>query len=188
MKTFISRLEGSWFLVKVIVLLFYDKTSSVGDAANKFIHWSWKCKYIPSPLSFCWNLFCASALPWLKPRLIAFISVVWYHNRVETHTHTHLSYYTRYTVYQIKMNLHVSKWDRPNWQWGFNAVLTACCMQGLLSWNQTALHSNRHITERNVNDKEPFAVLLAGLYTQNQVCVRFVPTHNQTVTDARSCW
>lgn len=144
--------------------------------------------YSFTPLFLLKSLLCISATM-TKTKINCFhICGVVSQPRGNTHTHTHLSYYTRYTVYQIKMNLHVSKWDRPNWQWGFNAVLTACCMQGLLSWNQTALHSNRHITERNVNDKEPFAVLLAGLYTQNQVCVRFVPTHNQTVTDARSCW
>lgn len=58
---------------------------------------------------FCWNLFCASALPWLKPRLIAFISVVWYHNCIETQTNVHkvCSYYTRFAQ---GTSCSISKW------------------------------------------------------------------------------
>lgn len=28
----------------------------------------------------------------------------------------------RHSMYQIKMNLHGSEWDEPNWQWGFRVV------------------------------------------------------------------
>lgn len=42
-----------------------------------------------SSFAFCGNLFCASALPWLKPRLIAFISLVWDQYCRDTHRNTH---------------------------------------------------------------------------------------------------
>lgn len=38
---------------------------------------------------FCGNLFCASALPSLKPGLIAFILLVWDHSCWDTHRNTH---------------------------------------------------------------------------------------------------
>lgn len=97
------------------------------------------------------------------------------HRNTHRHTHRVSSYYTRfcarYTVYQIKMNLHGSKWDRPNWQWGFNAVPTAYSMQGLLSWNQTSPHSKGCIRRRNVKDKEPCSVLLAAYTQESGLCV-----------------
>lgn len=133
------------------------------------------------------EIYCASALPWLKPRLIAFISLVWYRNCIETHTDAHrvslcyTRFCTRYTMYQIKMNLHGSKWDRPNWQWGFSAVPTAYSMQGLLSWNQTSLHSKGWIKRKNVKDKEPRCVLLAA-YTKSRLrmplCISKINCYN----------
>lgn len=130
------------------------------------------------------EIYCASALPWLKPRLITFISLAWYRNCIETHTDMHrVSLYytrfcTRYTMYQIKMNLHGSKWDRPNWQWGFNAVPTAYSMQGLLSWNQTSLHPKEWIERKNGKDKEPRCVLLV-VYTKSHLHLHLLHIKNQ---------
>lgn len=33
-----------------------------------------------------------------------------------------LFFCARHSMYQIKMNLHGSEWDEPNWQWGFRVV------------------------------------------------------------------
>lgn len=52
----------------------------VWDLPHKSICWGWKCKFLFSLSCFWRTLFCTSVQPWLKPRLIALISVMWHCN------------------------------------------------------------------------------------------------------------
>lgn len=110
---------------------FPETSSYVWDVPNSSIYPSWKCKFLfLPPFCFCRNLFHASVQPRLKPRLIALISLVWHQNYTHALSLGFL-FCIRNAMYQTKMNLHGSKWDEPNWQWGFRVVAMVNC--GVLS-------------------------------------------------------